>query len=156
MAQQASSGDTVAIHYTGRLNDGTVFDTSEGRDPLEFTIGAGEVIPGFDTLVTGLSVGEKRTGTIPAAEAYGERRDDLMMEVERSSFPDDMELEVGMELYAQSEDGVPHAVVVAGLTDTHAVVDFNHVLAGEDLTFDVELVEIKGGEKKSGLIITDF
>ena len=133
-------GNQVTIHYKGRLEDGTVFDSSEGRDPLAFEAGSGQVIPGFDSAVLGMTAGEKKTITIPAAEAYGEHDDNLIQEIPRNMLPEDVK--VGDQLQAQSEDQ-QFLVTVAKLTDEEATVDANHPLAGKTLIFDLELVGIE-------------
>jgi peptidylprolyl isomerase len=138
----ASLGDTVHVHYAGRLEDGTVFDSSEGRDPLEFTLGSGQVIPGFEKAVAGMAEGETATARIPPEEAYGPRSEELVLQVQRSQFPDGVTPEVGQRFQMQTEDGNTIRVVV---TETHAEtveIDANHPLAGKALTFDVELVKI--------------
>src|SRR5688572_307588 len=139
--QGAKAGDTVRVHYRGTLDDGSVFDSSEGRDPLEFTIGSGQVIPGFDVAVSGMSVGDERTVTIPAAEAYGTHRDDLVLVVGRENLPPDMQVEIGDKLQLD-QGGHSFAVMVTDLTDSEITLDANHPLAGRDLTFALQLVEI--------------
>jgi peptidylprolyl isomerase len=138
----ATTGDTVHVHYTGRLDDGTVFDSSQGRDPLAFTVGAGQVIPGFDDAVTGMQVGDSKTVRLGAGEAYGKRRDDLRLDVPSAQLPDDVEPRVGMELELRGQDGQPVPVRVAAVDDETVTLDANHPLAGQALTFDVELVAI--------------
>ena len=138
----AQSGDSVRIHYTGRLTDGTVFDSSEGGEPLAFTLGSGQVIPGFDLGVTGMDVGETKTIEIPAAEAYGPYRDDLALQVERDQFPPDIEPEEGQELQLGMADGGTISVIVKEIGEHVVTLDANHPLAGEDLIFDLELVSI--------------
>lgn len=138
----AKSGDTVRIHYTGTLDDGSQFDSSVGRDPLQFTLGSGQVIPGFDSGVTGMTVGEQKSITIPAAEAYGERQEDACQPVPRADIPADIPLEVGLQLQMQTPSGQVVPVVVAEITEESVVLDANHPLAGKDLTFALELVEI--------------
>jgi len=138
----AKSGDTVKVHYTGTLNDGSQFDSSQGRDPLEFTLGAGHVIPGFDEAVSGMSVGDSKTVTIPANEAYGERNDEMIQQVPRSAIPDDIEMEVGLMLSARGPDGQNLSFTVVEFNDEQVTVDGNHPLAGQDLTFALELVSI--------------
>jgi len=133
----AKSGDTVKVHYTGRLNDNTVFDTSVGSEPMEFTLGEGRLIPGFEQAVTGMQVGESKTVTIPVDEAYGQRRDDLIFEVERDKLPADIEPEVGMQL--PTSQGV---ITIIEVSETTVKIDANHPLSGQDLTFDIELIEI--------------
>lgn len=140
--EQAKSGDTVRIHYTGRLDDGSVFDSSRERDPLEFRLGSGQVIPGFDRAVDGMSPGEEKTITIPAAEAYGLRREEMVMRVGRDEFPPDLQPEVGQRL--QMSQGTQMVVVVVTEVDEDGVtLDANHPLAGQNLTFDLQLVSIR-------------
>ncbi|MGA2157677.1 MAG: peptidylprolyl isomerase [Dehalococcoidia bacterium] len=140
---QAKAGDTVQVNYTGKLADGTVFDSSVGGQPLQFTLGSGQVIPGFDKAVTGMRVGEKKTVTILAADAYGQRRDDLVAEVSRSQLPGDMAPKVGMQLQTTAKDGSTMVVTIIKVTDnTSVTIDANHPLAGKDLTFDLELLKI--------------
>lgn len=138
---QASHGDTVRIHYTGRLNDGTVFDSSEGRDPLEFVLGAGQVIPGFDAAVSGMEHGASKTVTIPADQAYGPHREDLLIPMGRSDLPEGLEPQVGQHLQMSTPDGQTFQVTVVESGEDKVVLDANHPLAGQDLTFDIELVE---------------
>ncbi len=138
----ASIGDTVRIHYTGTLTDGTTFDSSEGREPLEFTLGSGQVIPGFDAGVTGMEPGESKTVTIPAADAYGPRRPEMMLEVGPDQFPEGMNPEVGQQLQMSQPDGQAVVVTVAEVSDDGVMLDANHPLAGEDLTFALTLDEI--------------
>lgn len=138
----AKSGDTVRIHYTGKLEDGTPFDSSEGRDPLEFALGGGQVIPGFDNAVEGMAVGEKKSVTVPPEEAYGPRHDQLIQDVPKSQLPDDLTPAVGMQLQTQSETGDVVRLAVTAVDDESITVDGNHPLAGKALNFDIELVEI--------------
>lgn len=140
--QQVKHGDTVRVHYHGKLNDGTTFDSSEGRDPLEFKVGGGQVIKGFDDAVTNMSVGEKKTVNIPVEQAYGERNDDMMMEYPKKDFPDDMNPEPGMELQMSDNMGNVFPVVIVEVKDDMVLLDANHPLAGQDLNFDIELVSI--------------
>ena len=140
---QAKSGDTVKVHYHGKLTDGTTFDSSEGREPLEFEIGSGMVIAGFDEGVTGMAEGEKKTIQIPADEAYGQKQDDLLMEFPRDRFPAEMVPEVGMQLNMSNGQGQNFPVVIREVREDTVVLDANHPLSGEDLTFDLEMVEIK-------------
>jgi len=142
---QAQQGDQVRIHYTGRLDDGTVFDSSRGREPLEFTIGSGMVIPGFDRAVTGLSVGETRTAIIPPADAYGEFRDELLLTIGREQLPEGLDPVVGQELHMTTTSGQVVTVRIQDVMDTQVVLDANHPLAGKQLTFDVELMGIGRG-----------
>lgn len=139
---QATQGDTVHIHYTGRLDDGTVFDTSKDRDPLSFVVGGGQVIPGFDSAVEGMTAGDTKTATVAAAEAYGQRRDDLVMPVPREQLPDGLEPEVGMPLEMRTAEGQTAQVIVAEVAEDAIQIDANHPLAGRDLTFDIELVKV--------------
>ena len=138
----AKSGDTVRIHYTGTLHDGTEFDSSSGREPLEFALGGGQVIPGFDSAVDGMSVGENKTVTIQPEEAYGERHEQLVQEVPKSALPDEIDPAVGMQLQSRSPEGQVLNLVVTDVADDSITVDGNHPLAGQALTFDIELVEI--------------
>ena len=140
--RKAEKGDTVRVHYRGTLADGSEFDSSQGRDPIEFTIGGGRVIPGFDDAVTGMRVGEARTVTIPADRAYGARREDMVLAVPRSQFPPHITPEVGQQLQLQAGNDV-YVVRVREVTEERVVLDGNHPLAGETLTFAVELVEIR-------------
>lgn len=140
----AKAGDMVKVHYTGRFDDGTVFDSSEGGDPLEFKVADGQMIPGFDAAVEGMNTGETRTVTIPAADAYGERSEDMVIEVERTQLPPDMNPEVGEQLMMQQPGGSPFQVLVVGTTEQTITFDANHPLAGQDLTFDITLVSTDG------------
>ncbi|MGB0177185.1 MAG: FKBP-type peptidyl-prolyl cis-trans isomerase [Owenweeksia sp.] len=135
--------DTIRVHYTGKLANGEVFDSSEGRDPLEFTLGQGQIIPGFEKGVLNMKVSEKKTIEIPSAEAYGERREDMMQEVPKDQLPPEINPEVGMGLVSKTPQGQEMRLTVAEVKDNSIVVDANHPLAGKDLTFEVELVEIK-------------
>lgn len=140
--QQVKSGDTVKVHYTGSLQDGSVFDSSQGRDPLEFKIGSGQVIAGFDDAVTGMAVGEQKTVLIPCAQAYGEANSDLVMTVPLEQVPPDLKPEVGMRLEVGGANGEVLRVTVAEITEEHIILDANPPLAGKDLTFALELVSI--------------
>ena len=143
MSPQAKAGDTVQVQYTGKLSDGTVFDTSVGKDPLEFKLGSGQIIAGFDKAVTGMHVGDKKTVTIPAADAYGARRPDLVVEVPMSQLPGDIKPQVGMQLESTQKDGSTLVVTITRVTDnTSVTIDANHPLAGQDLTFEIELLKI--------------
>ncbi len=139
---QARQGDTVHIHYTGRLMDGTMFDSSRDRDPLEITLGQGTVIPGFEKAVEGMSVGDQKTARIPVDEAYGPRRDELVMEVPRDRLPDGLDPQPGQQLRMQTPDGQAVPVIVAEAGERSIRIDANHPLAGEDLEFDLLLVKI--------------
>ena len=136
---RATQGNTVRVHYKGTLDDGTVFDSSEGIDPIEFTLGAGIVIPGFEQAVLGMAPGESKTIKIPSSEAYGEHRPDLVVEVPRAALPEGVT--VGTMLEA-GEPGASFEVVVTEIGEDSATLDANHPLAGKDLTFDLTLVEI--------------
>lgn len=139
---QAVSGNRVKVHYTGRLKDGSIFDSSENREPLEFVIGSGQVIPGFDQGVTGMKVGEKRTIEIPFAEAYGPRQEHLVGQVERSQFPDGMDPEIGQQFQLQLDGGQVVVVTVCAVDAEKVTLDANHQLAGQDLIFDLEMTAI--------------
>ena len=140
--QTAKSGDTVKVHYHGRLEDGTTFDSSEGRAPLEFEVGSGMVIKGFDDGVTGMKVGDKKTINIPVDEAYGPKNPDMLVEFPKANFPPGMVPEVGMRLNMTSAQGQEIPVVIAEVGDEIVVLDANHALAGQDLIFDLELVDV--------------
>jgi len=153
-AVQAKTGDIVKVHYTGRLQDGTVFDTSTGSEPLEFTLGQGQIIPGFEQAIIGMQVGESKTVTIPVDQAYGPYYDDMVLEVERDELPEDLEPEVGMQLQMNQGDGGIMIVTITEVSETTIKIDANHPLTGQDLTFDIELVEIvasQSGKTDSGL-----
>ena len=138
----AKTGDTVKVHYTGRLEDGTEFDSSTGREPLEFKLGDGEVIPGFEQAVEGMDVDESKTVMIPADDAYGQRRDDLVMDVGRSEFPEGVDPEVGQRFRVRQKDGHEITVVVTDVGESQVTLDANHPLAGKDLTFEIQLVAV--------------
>lgn len=140
--QQVKKGDTVNVHYHGKLTDGSTFDSSEGREPLQFTAGNGQVIKGFDDAVIDMTPGQKKTVTIPVGEAYGERNDDMIMEYPISEFPADMKPEVGMELQMGDNAGNIFPVVITEVLADTVVLDANHPLAGQTLVFDIELVSI--------------
>lgn len=139
---QAKSGDTVKIHYIGKLVDGTVFDTSSNKDPLQFTVGNGQVIPGFDEAVTGMAVGETKTAEIPCHKAYGPRNDNLILVVDKKQVPPELKPEVGQRLEVGSPSGELLTVTVIEISEENITLDANPPLAGEDLTFDIELLEI--------------
>lgn len=143
MAQTAEKGDTVTVHYTGKLEDGEVFDSSRERDPLEFEVGSGQVIPGFDRAVEGLEIGETREVTLKPDEGYGEPREDLVVDVDKDQFPQESEPEVGRQVQVQVAPGQNRVATITDIQDDSITLDLNHPLAGEALTFDVELVEIK-------------
>ena len=136
------NGQKVKIHYTGTLDDGNQFDSSEGRNPLEFEMGAGMVIPGFETGVKDMAVGEKKSIHIPALEAYGEKRDEMVMEFERAQLPEEMEPEIGMGLQMQGPEGQPIPVQITAVAEETVTIDANHPLAGQNLNFELELVEV--------------
>lgn len=140
--QQVKSGDTVKVHYHGRLTDGTTFDSSAGREPLQFEVGNGDVIPGFENGVMGMTVGDKKNIQIPVDEAYGPKNPDMIVALPASEFPEDLELEVGMRLNMTNSEGHVIPVVVTEIGQENVTLDANHPLAGEDLVFDIELVEI--------------
>ena len=138
----AKAGDTVRIHYTGTLSDGSTFDSSAGREPLEFTLGAGQVIVGFDKAVDGMATGETKTVNIPADEAYGERDPRRVQSLPRTQIPEGTPLDIGTQLQMTTQTGQAFLVTVSEVTDDEVVLDANHRLAGKDLTFEIELVEI--------------
>lgn len=142
MATPARQGDTVRVHYTGALEDGTVFDSSEERGPLEFTIGGGRLIAGFEQTVVGMTPGETRSTRIKASDAYGAYREDLVIEVDRDRFPPDLEPEVGLQLEVRRPDGVTQLFMITETSESNVTLDANHPLAGHDLIFDIRLVEI--------------
>jgi len=148
---EVKTGDKVRVHYSGRLLDGTLFDSSEGREPLEFTVGAGQMIKGFDAGVQGMRVGDRKTIQIPPEEAYGHRDEEAIIEFPSENVPSDMTLEPGMQLTLRNQYGQPVPVVVLEVKADVIIMDANHMLAGQELVFDVELVEIVGGKP---LIIT--
>ena len=139
----AKDGDIVDIHYTGMLEDGSEFDSSEGKDPLQFTLGAGQMIPGFENAVRGMKVGETKTVTIPAAEAYGPHDDELVMEINRDELPEDLEPEVGLQIGVTYKGGQQGSATITEVTETTVTLDANHFLAGKDLTFKIKLVKIR-------------
>lgn len=139
---QATTGSTVHFHYTGTLDDGTVFDSSEGREPLSFTLGSGQIIPGLDAAIDGMSVGERKTVTIGADDAYGAYQPEARQAIPRDQIPADIPLDPGTQLQMQAQDGQAIPVVVADVNETVVVLDANHPLAGKDLTFAVEVVAV--------------
>jgi len=142
-AAQAKNGDIVEVHYTGTLENGTVFDTSEGGEPLEFTLGQGQMIPGFEQAVLGMKIGESKNFTIPADEAYGPYRDDMVQVINREELTNIPNPEVGQQLQGAQPGGGISVCTVTNVTDTTITVDFNHFLAGKDLTFEIELMSIQ-------------
>ena len=139
---QVKKGDVIRVHYTGTLNDGSQFDSSVGRSPLEFTVGAGQMIAGFDAGVVGMAVGEKKTILIDPDHGYGQKDPSAIIEFPSSNIPEGMTVEVGMKLNLQNQYGQPVPVVVMEVKEEVIIMDANHFLAGKDLTFDVEIVEI--------------
>jgi FKBP-type peptidyl-prolyl cis-trans isomerase 2 len=142
MAQQVKAGDTVKVHYHGRLTDGTTFDSTEGRAPLEFEVGSGMVIKGFDDGLLGMEVGEKKTIEIPVEDAYGPKDPEAIIEFPKDRFPPDMKPEIGMRLSMTNGSGQQIPVVITEVKPEVVILDANHQLAGEDLIFDLELMEI--------------
>ncbi|MFW6138644.1 MAG: FKBP-type peptidyl-prolyl cis-trans isomerase [Spirochaetota bacterium] len=140
---EAKKGDTVKVHYTGKLEDGTVFDSSEDRDPLKFTVGGGQVIPGFEQAVIGMNPGETKTETVTSDQAYGPYRKEMVIEVDKNKLPQDLDPEVGQQLQVRQQEGQPVPVMVTEVTDSSVTLDANHPLAGKDLTFDIQLVDIE-------------
>ncbi len=140
---EAKKDNVVKVHYTGKLDSGQVFDSSKDREPLEFKIGEGKLIPGFEKGVVGMKLQESKTIKIPFAEAYGEKKAELMIEVQNQQLPEDLKPEVGMELVSKSPDGQEQIVKIAEVKEASIVVDANHPLAGQDLTFEIELVDIQ-------------
>ncbi|WP_117881747.1 FKBP-type peptidyl-prolyl cis-trans isomerase [Aureibaculum luteum] len=143
---QVKENNTVKVNYTGKLSDGQVFDSSEGKEPLEFTLGQGQLIPGFEKGLIDMKLKEKKTITIPKEEAYGEVNEQLIQEVNKSELPQDMEPKVGMGLVSKSPDGQEMNLMVVEVKDESIVIDGNHPLAGKDLIFDLEVVDIKDSE----------
>lgn len=141
---QVKTGDTVHIHYTGTLLDGSTFDSSEGREPLEFEVGSGQIIPGLDQAIPGMEVGDKKTVKVACADAYGPIEPGMRQAVPRSNIPDEIPLELGMQLQMQSSEGQVLPVTVVEMGEEEVTLDANHPLAGQDLTFDIELVSIGG------------
>jgi len=139
---QAKEGDTVKVHYTGKLKDGTVFDQSAGKEPLEFTIGEGRVIPGFEEAVKGMEPGQSKTVEVSSEEAYGPRRDEMILQVDRSRLPEDLDPEVGQQLQSHQENGQTVILTVTDVSEQEVTLDANHPLAGQDLQFEIELFEI--------------
>ena len=135
-------GSTVKVHYTGKLKDGQVFDTSEEREPIEFEIGAGQMIPGFEKAVVGMEKDESKTVEIESDEAYGDVNDELFLEVPKSELPDDIDPEVGMQLQVQQQEGQQVPVQITEVEDSTITLDANHPLAGKDLVFDIRIVDI--------------
>ncbi|SHE40284.1 FKBP-type peptidyl-prolyl cis-trans isomerase [Flavisolibacter ginsengisoli] len=141
--QQVQNGDKIKVHYHGKLRSGETFDSSDGREPLEFTVGSGQVIKGFDEGVKGMKVGDKKTVEIQVTDAYGEKQQEMMIEFPKDQFPADMNPEVGMQLMMSNGSGQQFPVTVAEVKEESVVLDANHPLAGQDLVFDLELVSIE-------------
>lgn len=139
---KAKDGDTVKVHYTGTLENGEVFDTSQEREPLEFQLGQGQLIPGFEKAVIGMSEGDSTTVDIPSDEAYGEIRDDLIINVPKDQLPDDVEPKIGMQLQVNQQNGQPIPVRITEVKDEELILDANHPLAGKDLSFEIKLLEV--------------
>lgn len=139
---QVKDGDVVRVHYTGKLTNGEKFDSSEGREPLEFTVGAGMMIKGFDAAMPGMNVGEKKTINIAPVDAYGEKSEEAIIEFPKENVPEDINLEPGMSLTLSNQAGQPVPVIVVEVKDKAIILDANHFLAGQELVFDIELVEI--------------
>jgi FKBP-type peptidyl-prolyl cis-trans isomerase 2 len=139
---QAKQGDSVKVEYTGKLKDGSVFDTSANREPLEFTIGGGQIIPDFEEAVVGMNPGDSKTIEVPAVRAYGLHHGDMAIEVDKAQFPEDIKPTIGDQLQISQPDGRAAVVTVTEITDDSVTLDANHPLAGEDLTFDIQLVEV--------------
>lgn len=139
---EVKSGDTVQIHYTGTLQDGTTFDSSEGRDPLEFVVGSGQIIPGLDNALPGMNEGERKTVKVDSAEAYGPVNPEMQQSVPREGIPADIPLEPGTQLQMQTPDGQAMPVTVVSVDEASVTLDANHPLAGKDLQFDIEVVKI--------------
>lgn len=139
---EAKNGDLVKVHYTGKLVNGEEFDSSAGRDPLEFTVGKGQMIRGFDEAIPGMKVGDKKTINIAPEEAYGARSEEAIIEFPKKNVPADMKLEAGMPLTLSNQEGQPVPVIIVEIKEDVIILDANHFLAGEELVFDIELVEI--------------
>ena len=142
---EIKDGDTVRIHYTGTLKDGSTFDSSEGRDPLEFVVGAGHIIKGLDAALPGMQTGDKKSVSIDCADAYGPINPALHQGVPRDAIPDDIQLDVGMQLQMQTPQGQPMPVTVTAIDEEQVMLDANHPLAGRDLVFDFEVVSVEQG-----------
>lgn len=141
---QVKQGDTVTVNYTGKLSDGTIFDSSIGRHPIQFTMGKGQLIAGFEKAVLGMAAGDKKIVVIPCAEAYGPKQESSIVKVERKNLPPDLDAQIGQRLELTQEDDSTILVTVTGASETSLTLDANHPLAGKDLTFELELVSIVG------------
>ena len=146
--QQVKVGDTVKVHYHGRLTDGSTIDSSAGRDPLEFQVGSGQVLKGFDDGVSGMEVGQKKTIQIPVDDAYGQKEENMIVEFPKSNFPPELAPEIGMSLNMTNGSGQVIPVTIVEIKDDSVTLDANHPLAGQDLIFDIELVEIAGAPSR--------
>ncbi len=142
----ATSGDRVTVHFTGTLEDGMVFDSSVGREPLELVLGKGHVVPGLEAAILGMKKGEKKSATVPPEQAYGSPREELIFNLERSQIPSDVSVEVGEKLALRSPDNREFPVAVTGISDEFITLDANHPLAGKTLVFEIELIDIEPGE----------
>jgi len=150
---KAKEGDTVRVHYTGKLEDGTVFDTSQDREPLSFTIGEQRVIPGFEEAVMGMEPGDSKTEELTPEKAYGEHREDMVMELERDQLPDNVDPKVGQQLQLRMQNGQEVPVVITELAEEAVTIDANHPLAGKSLVFEIELIGIgENGEQESNIV----
>lgn len=138
---KVSDGSKVKVHYTGKLNDGTVFDSSQDREPLEFTVGQGQIIQGFEEAVRGMEAGDSTNVTIECEKAYGQRRDDMILEIPKDKFPDEIPPNVGQQLMLRHPEGQEFPALIVDVTEDKITLDANHPLAGEDLNFEIELVE---------------
>lgn len=139
---KVTEGATVEVHYTGRLQDGTIFDSSIEREPLKFTLGQGQLIPGFETGILDMAVSDKKIILIPSAQAYGDRHDEMMHEVKKEQLPQEIKPEVGMPLVSQTPEGQEMHFIIAEVKEDSIIVDGNHPLAGKDLTFEIEVLSI--------------
>jgi peptidylprolyl isomerase/FKBP-type peptidyl-prolyl cis-trans isomerase SlpA len=147
---RAKEGDEVRVHYTGKLEDGTVFDTSQEGEPLSFTIGEDRVIPGFEEAVVGMEPGDSKTQTIEPENAYGEHREDMVMELDKGQIPDEVEPQVGQQLQLRLENGQTVPVLITALGEDTVTIDANHPLAGRTLTFEIELIDVEENGEASG------
>ena len=139
---QAKDGDTVKVHYTGKLENGTVFDTSKDSQPLEFAVGSGKIIPGFEKAIIGMGVGDAKSITVPPEEAYGPSRKELIVDIKKTDLPEDITPAIGKQLQVQQKDGNPIEITITDMDEDTVTLDANHPLAGNTLLFEVELVEI--------------
>lgn len=149
---QAKEGDNVKVHYTGKLEDGTVFDTSQDREPLSFRIGEETVIPGFEQAVIGMEPGDAKTEKLPPEQAYGPHREDMVMEMERNQIPDNVEPKAGQQLQLRLQNGQTVPVIISSVEGESVTIDANHPLAGKTLVFDIELVDIGDGQEESQIV----